>query len=93
MKKFLFLLIICFTMTGCVKTVTETHVKYVKPEIPEAVISPCDPMPTSQISTNGDLLMSYITLQSAYAVCASKVSSIRMIIQSYDDIYIEEQNQ
>jgi len=80
-------------MTGCVKTVTETHVKYVKPEIPEAVISPCDPMPTSQISTNGDLLMSYITLQSAYAVCASKVSSIRMIIQSYDDIYIEEQNQ
>lgn len=78
---------------GCVKTVTETHVKYVKPEIPESVISPCDPAPTSQISTNGDLLMSYITLQSAYAICASKVSSIRMIIQSYDDIYIEEQNQ
>jgi hypothetical protein len=73
---------------GCIKTVTETRVEYIKPEIPTAIISECDPMPTNNsISTNGDLLMAYISLQSSYVVCSSKVTSIANILQSYDQIY------
>lgn len=72
------------------KTVTETQIKYVKPEIPESVLSSCEPLPATPINTNGDLLMAYISLQSAYTICSSKVSSIKMIIQSYDDIYKEQ---
>lgn len=58
-----------------------------KPEIPESIISPCDPMPNANIQTNGDLLMSYISLQSLYMACSSKVTSIRMILDSYDNLY------
>ena len=76
-------------MTSCAteKVVYKTEVQYVHPEIPESIISSCDPIPTGSIQTNGDLLMSYISLQSSYAVCSSKVNSIRMILQSYEGIY------
>ena len=82
------LLLICVIFTGCVKTVTETKIEYVKPEIPESIISQCDPINTNaSISTNGDLLMSYISLQSSYVICSSKVTSIANILNSYDSIY------
>ena len=82
------LLLICVIFTGCVKTVTETKIEYVKPEIPESIISQCDPINTNtSISTNGDLLMAYISLQSSYVICASKVTSIANILRSYDSIY------
>lgn len=79
-------------MMGCAtKTVYKTEVKYAKPEIPDTMLAPCDPVPTDSIKTNGDLLMSYITLQSAYVICASKISSIKMILDSYNNIYIEDE--
>ena len=82
------LLLICVIFTGCVKTVTETKIEYVKPEIPESIISQCDPINTNaSISTNGDLLMAYISLQSSYVICSSKVTSIANILHSYDSIY------
>lgn len=82
------LLFICFLCTGCYKTITETKIEYIQPEIPDAVTSPCDPIPTNtSISTNGDLLMAYISLQSSYIICASKVASIVNILQSYNSIY------
>lgn len=82
------LLLICIICTGCVKTVTETKIEYVKPEIPESIISQCDPINTNvSISTNGDLLMAYISLQSSYVICSSKVTSIANILRSYDSIY------
>jgi len=84
--------IISATVIGCTKTITETRVEYVRPEIPEAVISPCDPMPSNtSISTNGDLLMAYISLQSSYVVCSSKITSITNILQSYDSIYANKE--
>ncbi len=91
------LLFICLLCTGCYKTITETKIEYIHPEIPEVVISPCDPIPTNtSISTNGDLLMAYISLQSSYIICASKVTSIANILQSYNSIYnsvpIEDSN-
>lgn len=85
--KFISAFIICFTITGCVKTVTETKVEYIRPEIPESIISPCELVKTEQIHTNGDLLMAYVSLQSAYVICASKVTSIANILQSYNTIY------
>lgn len=69
------------------KTVTETKIEYVKPEIPENILSNCDDMPVGNLKTNGELLMSYITLQSMYATCAAKVNSIRMILLSNESIY------
>lgn len=87
-SKIIVLLLICIIFTGCVKTVTETKIEYVKPEIPESIISPCDPINTNvSISTNGDLLMAYISLQSSYVICSSKVTSIANILRSYDTIY------
>ena len=87
-SKIIFLLLICVIFTGCVKTVTETKIEYVKPEIPESIISQCDPINTNaSISTNGDLLMAYISLQSSYVICSSKVTSIANILNSYDSIY------
>ena len=87
-SKIIILLLTCIIFTGCVKTVTETKVEYIKPEIPATVIAPCEPMPTNtSISTNGDLLMAYISLQSSYVICSSKVTSIANILQSYDVIY------
>jgi hypothetical protein len=80
-------------MTSCVKTVYKTEVSYIKPEIPDSVLESCSPMPSDSIKTNGDLLMSYITLQSLYSICSSKVSSIRMILQSYDNIYLSPINE
>ena len=88
-SKIIVLLLICVIFTGCVKTVTETKIEYVKPEIPESIISQCDPINTNaSISTNGDLLMAYISLQSSYVICSSKVTSIANILNSYDSIYI-----
>lgn len=73
---------------ACAKTVIETKIQYVQPEIPQAVIAPCDPIPANtSITTNGELLMSYISLQTAYLTCSSKVLSISMILKSYADIY------
>ena len=87
-SKIIGLLLICVIFTGCVKTVTETKIEYVKPEIPESIISQCDPINTNvSISTNGDLLMAYISLQSSYVICSSKVTSIANILRSYDSIY------
>ena len=87
-SKIIVLLLICVIFTGCVKTVTETKIEYVKPEIPDSIISPCDPINTNvSISTNGDLLMAYISLQSSYVICSSKVTSIANILRSYDSIY------
>lgn len=87
-SKIIVLLLICVIFTGCVKTITETKIEYVKPEIPESIISQCDPINTNvSISTNGDLLMAYISLQSSYVICASKVTSIANILRSYDSIY------
>lgn len=87
-SKIIVLLLICVIFTGCVKTVTETKIEYVKPEIPESIISQCDPINTNtSIVTNGDLLMAYISLQSSYIICSSKVTSIANILRSYDSIY------
>ena len=87
-SKIIVLLLICVIFTGCVKTVTETKIEYVKPEIPDSIISQCDPINTNaSISTNGDLLMAYISLQSSYVICSSKVTSIANILRSYDSIY------
>ena len=84
----IFLLLVCVIFTGCVKTVTETKIEYVRPEIPESIISQCDAINTNaSISTNGDLLMAYISLQSSYVICSSKVTSIANILNSYDSIY------
>lgn len=74
-------------MAGCVRTVTETKIEYVKPEIPDNLLSQCEDMPVGNLKTNGELLMSYITLQSMYATCAAKVNSIRMILLSNESIY------
>ena len=76
-------------MTSCAteKVVYKTEVQYVHPEIPESILEQCDAIPSGSIQTNGDLLMSYISLQSSYAICSSKVNSIRMSLESYEGIY------
>lgn len=81
------LLLIVMLLSGCAKTVTETKVQYIRPEIPQSLLDPCDPAPVNSISTNGDLLMSYISLQTLYTTCSLKVSSISGILQSYDSVY------
>lgn len=73
---------------ACAKTVVETKIQYVRPEIPAVLLSQCDPIPANtSITTNGELLMSYISLQTAYLTCSSKVLSISTILKSYADIY------
>lgn len=73
---------------ACAKTVVETKIQYVQPEIPAVLLSQCDPITANtSITTNGELLMSYISLQTAYLTCSSKVLSISMILKSYADIY------
>jgi hypothetical protein len=79
--------LILLVLSGCVETVYKTEVRYVRPEIPESIISPCEQITFNGIQTNGDLLMSYISLNSAYSICSAKVNSIRQIIQSYSEIY------
>lgn len=71
---------------ACAKTVIETQIKYIQPDIPASLLSQCDEIDYS-IMTNGELLMSYISLQTAYLTCASKVSAISMILNSYANIY------
>ena len=68
-------------------TITETKIQYVSPEIPQSLLEPCESVPADSIKTNGDLLMSYISLQTAYAICSAKVSSISNILSSYEAVY------
>lgn len=84
------LLLISFAITGCYKTVTETKVEYIRPEVPASIIASCDPVPVNPFKTNGELLMAYISLQSSYVICASKVTSIANILESYNVIYTSE---
>lgn len=77
---------------ACAKTINETQIKYIIPDIPKELIAPCDEINYS-IMTNGELLMSYISLQTAYLTCASKVSSISMILNSYANIYETDKDQ
>lgn len=83
-------------MTGCVKTKYETRVEYVHPEIPQSLLEPCDSM-LFDISTNGELLMSFVSLQSAYMICSAKVTSISEILKGYmisyssDEVNIKNQ--
>ena len=72
--------------TGCAKTVYDTKIEYIIPDIPQAVIAPCDEVEYS-ITTNSELLNSFISLHSAYLKCSAKVNSISLIIKSYKDIY------
>lgn len=74
-------------VSGCVKTVTETKIQYVSPEIPQSLLDPCDQISQDSIKTNGDLLMSYISLQTSYAICSAKVNSISSILNSYNAVY------
>lgn len=74
-------------ISGCVKTVTETKIQYVSPEIPQSLLEPCDLISQDSIKTNGDLLMSYISLQTSYAICSAKVNSISSILNSYNAVY------
>lgn len=69
------------------KTVTETKIQYVSPEIPQSLLEPCDLISQDSLKTNGDLLMSYISLQTSYAICSAKVSSISNILNSYNAVY------
>lgn len=82
-----YLLLIATLLSGCVKTVTETKIKYASPTIPESLLEPCDKVSSDLISTNGDLLMSYISLQTSYAICSAKVRSISNILNSYNAVY------
>lgn len=83
----IFLLILTALLLGCKTIETKTEISYILPEIPEVIISPCDDIPLVSFKTNGELLMAYIELQTAYTICASKVSSISMILKSYNEVY------
>lgn len=89
--KIISLLFICFIVAGCTKTITETKIEYVKPEIPASIIEPCEQIQATSFKTNGELLMAYISLQSSYVVCAAKVTSIANILSSYDVIYTSDE--
>ena len=73
-------------LIGCVKTRVETKIEYVHPTMPATLLSPCQTVEAS-FETNGELLMSYIELQTAYLECSSKVYSISQILNSYESIY------
>ena len=86
------ILLICSTLvilTACAttKTVVETRIEYIHPDIPLILLQPCDDITKPAFSTNGELLIDYITLQSKYTVCAAKVSSISSILDSYNKMY------
>lgn len=68
------------------KTNTEIRTEYVVPTLPKVLTDPCKDVEMS-FATNGELLMSYIDLQSAYLECSAKVNSIRAVLQSYYDVY------
>lgn len=72
--------------TGCAKTIYDTKVEYITPDIPTSMLEPCRTVEMS-FNTNSELLNSFISLQSAYLECSAKVSSISLILQSYKDIY------
>lgn len=80
---------------GCVttKTVVETKIEYVSPDVPQSLLDPCEHIPSLTAQTNGELLMAYLSLQTSYVVCSSKVTSISMILQSYKDIYSSKSDQ
>lgn len=73
-------------MMGCAETRIETRIEYVKPTIPQSILEPCKTVDVA-FETNGELLMSFIELQTAYLECSSKVYSISQILNSYDSIY------
>lgn len=86
-KNFLILFILSFILIGCTETVYKTEVKYATVDVPPALLEPCDKLQPLTAQTNGELLMSYLTLQTAYLTCSSKVSSISLIIDSYNKLY------
>lgn len=77
-------------LTGCVTTKTITEYKYIKPDIPQHLLEACPDVPVS-ISTNGELLNTFITLQTEYLVCSSKIASISEILKSYESAYEDKQ--
>lgn len=79
-------------MTSCAKTITETKIEYIHPDIPASLLESCEQIKNDSITTNGDLLMSYISLQTAYAICSSKIVSIRNILDSYNTVYSTDNN-
>ena len=86
------MLVLTVLLLGCKTIETKTEISYIIPDIPKELIAPCDEINYS-IMTNGELLMSYISLQTAYLTCASKVSSISMILNSYANIYETDKDQ
>ena len=84
--KYQIFIVVLFALCGCTKTVYETQIQYVKPDIPKVLLEHCKMMPYD-MTTNGDLLMSYLSLQADYAICASKVSAISTILSSFNEIY------
>lgn len=77
-------------ISGCAKTQSELRVMYVHPEIPAAILEPCKEVKSS-FETNGELLMSYISLQAEYLECSSKVKSISGILNMYKDLYSDHE--
>lgn len=71
---------------GCAKTQSELKIEYVHPEIPSSMLEPCEDVQMS-FETNGELLMSYISLQTAYLECSSKVRAISGILNMYKNLY------
>lgn len=79
----IFLILILTTACATTKTVVETKIEYISPEIPETLLEPCERIPSIQAQTNGELLMAYITLQTMYTICSSKITSISLILENY----------
>lgn len=69
---------------GCATTKTVIEYKYIHPDIPNHLLDPCENVPVS-ITTNGELINAYITLQTDYLVCSSKVISIANILKAYNE--------
>lgn len=84
---YLMLLIISMFTLGCTETVYRTEIKYATVDIPQTLLDPCDKLQPLTAQTNGELLMAYLSLQTAYLSCASKISSISLIIDSYNQLY------
>ena len=78
-------------LPGCVTTKTIVEYRYVHPDIPQHLLEPCKDVPVS-ITTNGELVTTFITLQTEYLVCSSKVTSIATILKSYDDNYSNQED-
>ena len=78
-----YLLPLCLLLiTGC--THTQIVYKYRAPEIPSTLLV-CEPLDEPTVTTNGNLLMAYITVRSQYQVCASKVKAIVDIISTTNE--------